>query len=179
MPRLAYPSPPLMSYRIWHTALKTSPVIHLFKALAITDLFTVFTVLPFPERHVITVIQYVALQTGFFHLAMFFRFTCIFVWLDITYILPWWRENISFWAASSSFSKHLIIYLAASGLSCVTWDLSLWCLGSEAHRLSKLWWAGLIVRQHMESSPGPGIEPELQDRLLTTVSPGKVPASSS
>ena len=135
------------------TALKTSPVIHLFKALAITDLFTVFTVLPFPERHGITVIQYVALQTGFFHLAMFLRFTCIFVWLDITYMLSWWGETVSFRAASGSFSKHLIIYLAASGLSCVMRDLSWWHSGSEAHRLSKLWWAGLIVLQRMGSQP--------------------------
>ena len=78
-----------------------------------------------------------------------------------------------------SFSCHqlavlcafLFLFLAALGLSCHTWDLSLWSVGSVAVacRLSCSEACGILV-------PRPGIEPAspaLEGGFLNTVPPGK------
>ena len=48
-----------------------------------TDLFTVFRVLPFPEYHIIRIIQYVAFSDWFLSLCnMHLSFLHVFSWLD-------------------------------------------------------------------------------------------------
>lgn len=40
--------------------------------------------------------------------------------------------------SQQNFIKYLFIYLASSGLRCITWDLWLWCMESlaDAHGLA-------------------------------------------
>ena len=67
---------------------------------------------------------------------------------------------------STIFKKYVFIYLAASGLSCIIWDLSLQCAGSVAVAcgLSCSKVCGILVpRSRIEP-----MSPALQGRLLTT-----------
>ena len=51
-----------------------------------TDLFTVSIVLPFPECHMVGIIQYVAFSDGLLSLSnMYLRFLHVFSWLDSSF----------------------------------------------------------------------------------------------
>ena len=72
------------------TALKIlhDPPIHPSpKPLATTDIFTVSIVLPFPECHIVVIIQYVAFSDWLLSLNdMHFRFLHVFSWLGNSFL---------------------------------------------------------------------------------------------
>lgn len=68
--------PPLEYHKSSFTALKILHVLFFITpppplAPNNTDLFTISIGLSFPQCRVVGIIQYIAFQTGFFHLAMF------------------------------------------------------------------------------------------------------------
>ena len=80
-----------------------------------------------------------------------------------------------------SLKKYVFVYLAASGLRCIIWVLSLWCTDSlvAAHVLQS--WGSVVAAHGFSCSvtcgilvPRPVIEPTspaLQGRFLTTGPP--------
>ena len=57
------------------------------KPLATTDLFTVSIVLPFPECHIVGIIQYVAFSDWLLSLSnMHLSFLHVFSWLDSSFL---------------------------------------------------------------------------------------------
>ena len=66
------------------------------------------------------------------------------------YLNLFWRENVY---GCFFFSSLIFIYLAPPGLSCVLWDLWLWCAGSRVT-------SGVTVHWHVGSwSPSQGLNP--------------------
>ena len=106
-------------------ALLTYP--SLTEPLTTTDLFNASIVLPFPEYHIIVIIQYIAFSNWFFSFSnMHFRFLHVFTWFSRLffysaekYSIVWMHQSLfihsrtegplgyfQFWQLCISFCKH-------------------------------------------------------------------------
>ena len=55
--------------------------------MAAMNLFTVFIVLPFPECHIVRIIQYIVFSDWFLSLSnIHLRFSCVFSWIDGSFL---------------------------------------------------------------------------------------------